>query len=280
MKIPARLKIIKPLFNATIGNRRHHVPYSQVLAYLFQSGQVARGKKWVSKLDAHPIYKDKYQVWIKGIDKPFTFPHSADLSGLYGTIDEACNPKHWHQYQIEETKIGPNDIVVDCGAAEGLFAVQAAQICKHVYAIEPLSEFIACLSDTFESSQIVTVMNLCVGESDAMTELFIEGFASSQEARQRESSRKIQQRSLDSLFSDKDDPVTYIKADIEGFELSMLKGANQIISNHKPKIAVTTYHGLNDVDSIERHLLDLRPDYNFFRKGLTSTGKPVMLHAW
>lgn len=280
MKLPARFGIIKPLFNRTIGKRTHRVPYLQALSYLLQPSMVRRGKQWVTRIDSHPTDCDKYQIWIKGIDRPFAFPRRADLNGLYGTIDEACRPKHWHQYQVEETKIRSSDVVIDCGAGEGLFALQASLICKHVYAIEPLSDFVDCLSDTFRTSPNVTVLNVCASDSDGMAELFIEGFKSSQEKRERQNSHTVQQRSLDSLFGICDTPITYIKADIEGFELEMLKGAKHIISAMKPRIAATMYHGRNDVNTIERYLLSLRADYSFLRKGLTSTGKPVMLHAW
>ena len=235
--------------------------------------------KWVDHIDTLPEI-NRMQVWIKGIPKPFFFPATGDFTLLCSTIDEACDPAHWHQYQIEQTRVAPNDVVVDCGAAEGLFALQSSLVAQHVYAIEPFREFFECLTETFKGSSNVTVTQCCAAESDGVSRLYVDGFGSSQAQIKTTQSEPTTLRSLDSLFGNLENPVTYIKADIEGFELEMLHGARAVIKKSKRRIALTTYHAANDVGEIERFLSSLRPDYSFHRKGLDTSGKPVMLHAW
>ena len=72
-----------------------------------------------------------------------------------------------------------------------------------------------------------------------------------------------------------------MKADIEGFELEMLKGAEQTIKNNKPKIAITTYHTQNNPKEIIDLIKSFVPEYNYYVKGIyEQTPKPVLIHFW
>jgi len=73
---------------------------------------------------------------------------------------------------------------------------------------------------------------------------------------------KVMVYSLDDYFKDKI-PPSLIKADIEGFELDMIQGAINIIKNHKPKIAISIYHNIDDIITIPRMIKDINSNYNF-----------------
>jgi len=70
--------------------------------------------------------------------------------------------------------------------------------------------------------------------------------------------------SLDEYLKDEKQPVTFIKMDVEGAELNALKGAERIIKEHKPKLAICIYHKPEDVWEIPSLLLDFIPDYKFY----------------
>jgi hypothetical protein len=85
---------------------------------------------------------------------------------------------------------------------------------------------------------------------------------------------------VDTLFN-KVEKITYLKADIEGFEAEMLKGAEQTIKRNKPKIAITTYHTQNNPEEIISIIKEFVPEYNYYVKGIyEKTPKPVMIHFW
>jgi len=65
--------------------------------------------------------------------------------------------------------------------------------------------------------------------------------------------------SLDSALGK--ERVTMIKMDIEGAELSALKGAKEIIQTQKPKMAICIYHRLEDAWQIPLYLKELVPEY-------------------
>lgn len=57
--------------------------------------------------------------------------------------------------------------------------------------------------------------------------------------------------------------ITFLKADVEGMEMALLKGARATIWRHKPKIAICVYHYPTDIPSITNYLTELVPDYKF-----------------
>lgn len=66
---------------------------------------------------------------------------------------------------------------------------------------------------------------------------------------------------LDKIINDQ---VTFIKMDIEGAELDALKGAKQMISNYKPKLAICIYHNSEHFITIPNYIRSLRRDYKFY----------------
>jgi FkbM family methyltransferase len=55
----------------------------------------------------------------------------------------------------------------------------------------------------------------------------------------------------------------YIKMDIEGAEISALKGAEALIKKHKPNFAICVYHRPADIWEIPQYLRSIVPDYKF-----------------
>jgi len=67
--------------------------------------------------------------------------------------------------------------------------------------------------------------------------------------------------SIDEFFAS--EPVTFLKADIEGFEMSMLRGAERTIKRDHPKLAICIYHSPVDMYEIALKIKDICPDYHF-----------------
>lgn len=86
---------------------------------------------------------------------------------------------------------------------------------------------------------------------------------------------------LDKLFYEKGEKITYLKIDLEGYDFDALLGAENLIKKYKPKIAVTIYHKLQHAEQITSYLKSLVPEYKILTKGIyQETGSHVMLHAW
>jgi hypothetical protein len=69
---------------------------------------------------------------------------------------------------------------------------------------------------------------------------------------------------LDTYVARKNLPrVDYIKLDIEGAELDMLRGAAKTITRYKPKMAISAYHKRDDLWTLANYVKSLRSDYEF-----------------
>ena len=220
-------------------------------------------------------------VRLRGVARPLYWPVEQPIYALHMVLSEALDEKNWHFYEIPEMRVNPEDVVADCGAAEGIFSLLVQSRARHVYAIEPAAHWTSALRRTFEGTTNVTV--LPVGLGDAPGSAYLSGGAldSSVSAAGREGDQKITVETIDRLFVDRDIPLTYLKADLEGFELAMLAGAARTIARYRPRIAITTYHRADHAEAIAAFLQRVEPRYRVRTKGIDAmTGSPVMLHAW
>ncbi len=62
--------------------------------------------------------------------------------------------------------------------------------------------------------------------------------------------------------------VDYIKADIEGSEREMLRGAVHILKQDAPRLSICTYHFPDDKEVLERIVKDANPRYKVVHKYL------------
>lgn len=58
-------------------------------------------------------------------------------------------------------------------------------------------------------------------------------------------------------------PVSFIKADVEGMEMELLRGAEQSIRTFRPKLAISAYHYPNHLFEIAEYVRALVPEYRF-----------------
>ncbi|WP_295764255.1 FkbM family methyltransferase [uncultured Oscillibacter sp.] len=89
--------------------------------------------------------------------------------------------------------------------------------------------------------------------------------------------REIAVRRLDALLGDR--PVTFIKMDIEGSELAALRGAERIIREQRPKLAICVYHKPEDMWEIPGLILQYHPDYKLYLRHYSLYNTETVLYA-
>ena len=72
-----------------------------------------------------------------------------------------------------------------------------------------------------------------------------------------------QMYTLDEFISQNDIHFDFIKMDIEGYEMRMLRGAKETIQRDKPKLAVSVYHTPEHLYEVITYLTDLVEAYRF-----------------
>ena len=63
--------------------------------------------------------------------------------------------------------------------------------------------------------------------------------------------------------------ATFIKMDLEGWELNALKGAKGTISQNKPKLAIAVYHSSYDYLKLYNFIKEINPDYKVYLRHYT-----------
>lgn len=137
--------------------------------------------------------------------------------------------KRPHQYTTESFFIKNGDIVLDIGGAEGLFLLNAIDKIKKGYIFESEKFWIDALKATFEPFKEKVII--------------INKFASN-----TNSSNTV---TIDSCLENQPGDV-FIKMDAEGSEMSVLKGAENVVNRKNDiRIACCTYHKNNDAELLE-----------------------------
>lgn len=256
--------------------KKNNVTFNELIKFLTKPKVNVIAKKYIKSITNADDFLIEFNVTSKILFWPKTF----SIDRLDQVVAETFDIDDWHFYQKEHTVIEEGEILLDIGTAEGLFPLTVIDKCKHIYLIEPSKTFSDCLQKTFnEYPEKVTLHNVAVGNQDGriyFNEASLDGSVTSE---QSSKNNEIAIHKIDTLIGN--NRITYLKADIEGFEQEMLKGALQTITNNKPKIAITTYHTANNPEDIIALIKSYVPEYKYYVKGIyEKTPKPVLIHFW
>lgn len=256
---------------------KNNVSFSELIQFLFKPKVNVIASQFIQEITQN----EDFEITFKNINKKIFWPAKFSISRLNQVVAESFDTNDWHYYQKEHTEITNGEVILDIGTAEGLLPISVIDRCKHIYMIEPSKLFCNCLNKTFsEFKEKTTIFNVAVGNIDGtinFDENSLEGMISNENTA---SSQEIPINKIDTLLNNKQ-KITYLKADIEGFELEMLKGAEQTIKANKPKIAITTYHTQNNPKEIINLIQSFVPEYKYYVKGIyEQTPKPVLIHFW
>ena len=216
---------------------------------------------------------------IRGFAGVLYVDPSISLRSFHQTLAEQGYAWQWHYYQVPQTRVTPADFVIDCGSAEGLFPFLTRSVASGIVCFEPLPEFVRGLKRTFGADTNVRIVSSALGERAGRAFLGRSDISSSITLETTDTPVEVD--TIDAYCERTGFPVSYLKADMEGYEMRLLRGASRTIARLRPKIAVTTYHEPGHAEEIAEFLRSLVPTYRFRTKGIESkTGVPVMLHAW
>jgi methyltransferase, FkbM family len=169
-------------------------------------------------------------------------------------------------YEQFGVSVENGDTVIDAGANIGIFSAYAASRGANVYAFEPVPETLACLKQTLDINQNkFSIIPLALSDKTGSTEIYIDpkskGTASIVTDRNYHTV-SIQSSTLDEWVETENiKQIDFIKADIEGAERLLLKGARNVLREFKPKLALCTYHFPDDPVIMEKLILDANPSY-------------------
>lgn len=175
-----------------------------------------------------------------------------------------------------------DEAVIDCGGFQGdvmrIFLENNEGRFSHYTIIEPdgtYNPFIEANAAGFCRDKIEILNNAL---SDKSMELYVTNYmnmnSTVSESQTANSVRKVWATTLDQLLAD--EICSFLKIDIEGYEMKMLRGAERMIMSQKPLVAVAAYHHERDLFEIARALLAYNPAYKLFLRSYMNYQEMVL----
>lgn len=167
--------------------------------------------------------------------------------------------------EIEEFYLSENESFIDCGAYDGdtirKFKIRTKNKYEKIWAFEPDLENFVKLSDYVAKEQDERVKLFQSGVYNKDTTMSFTSRRGTSSSLSQTGVESIEVHQIDSLINE---PVTFIKMDIEGSEKEALLGGKRIIAEYKPKLAICIYHKIEDLWEIPQLIKKLNPSYHIY----------------
>lgn len=162
---------------------------------------------------------------------------------------------------------GENETFIDVGGFDGFTSVEFIKKCPdyksvHIFEPEP-SNYQNCLK-RLAPYQNIHIHNLGLSNIRTNLKINVQGSASTVS---EDGIVSIKVDRLDAVLTE--DIATFIKIDIEGEEIAALEGAQDIIKQHHPRLAISIYHRAGDFWRIPELVLSIRNDYKIYVRHYT-----------
>ena len=191
-----------------------------------------------------------------------------------------------------QIKAQNGDYVIDAGGCWGDTALYFAHTVGpegKVYCFEFVAENLKILQRNLDlnaelARRIELVLQPVWEESGEVVEFSANGPGTSLTGKPSDTNRlnfaQVSTIAIDDLVKERNIPrVDFIKMDIEGAELSALKGAEECLRRFRPRLAISVYHRENDLIEIPNYLNNLGLGYKFFLDHFTIYGEETILFA-
>lgn len=201
------------------------------------------------------------------IDNECTLAFFAEIGDcVFPSIAKDYSEINEGSYEYEGVKLEYGDIIFDCGANIGLFSSVAASKGCYVYAFEPLKNIVEVLEKVcfkYKDSIQICLYALCDYVGSTNFKVDNENFSGSKLLENNSpSSIQVNTTTIDNFVRENNiRKLDFIKADIEGAERLMLKGAKNTLATLAPKLAICTYHLQDDPEVLENLIKEANPNY-------------------
>jgi FkbM family methyltransferase len=214
--------------------------------------------------------------------------------GLGGGVSQELDQEHPHFYNTPPVHLEPSSLILDVGTCDGLFALRVTKNREvaNVVCFEPsarTADFLRQAAGKNGVADRIKIEVMAVGKDSR--DVFFTNLTSPEGnhvlAESGAAATKVRQVSLDDYCRDnkiKLKPVDLIKVDAEGADVDVIKGAERVIREGSPQIAVTTYHDPAHAAMLVEYLHSVQPRYKLRVKGFTlwettDRPRPVLLQA-
>ncbi|MGL4292565.1 MAG: FkbM family methyltransferase, partial [Bacteroidales bacterium] len=222
-------------------------------AWADQYGFTAYPYEWIKEYEVdYPVCRDRENALcyvMHGEKRLYIANHLSDAAPLvYKQLLIEQDKRSAHCY-LDDFRMLQDQILLDIGAAEGIFTLNALPYVRHAYLFECDERWIEALEATFRPwKDKVTIVRKYIGdknEGDVIT--------------------------LDRFFENHPEGPVFLKMDIEGAEREALAGAEKLLVSGRLSGSVCVYHRKDDPEIITHHFSSrnisnrIRPGYIYYQ---------------
>lgn len=177
----------------------------------------------------------------------------------------------YRQYSHPLVHAEPGDIVCEGGCHADHVNISSTLRLYHsmnrqgtIFGFEPVPSTFENLVKMYQGFPAIKMIPMALWSQPGALELVGEGSSARTHAVDQEEG-DCPCTSIDAFFEGQTAP-TLIKMDVEGAEPHVLKGANQTLRNHLPKLMISIYHGRSVPDwlTIPEMLLEMNLPYSYY----------------
>ena len=184
--------------------------------------------------------------------------------------------EHEKDLFIVEKVLRENMVAVDVGANYGLYSKFMSQFVGSigtVYAFEPILKTFISLSNNVKGNRYsnIKIFNSALSDKEGKVEMVIPNYESGgenlYEARisseiTGENSESVNTQVLDKILQS-EKKIDFIKIDVEGHEMNVLKGSLKTIKNSSPIFLIEINGGINPKNENANSIIDLLKEFHY-----------------
>jgi FkbM family methyltransferase len=157
-----------------------------------------------------------------------------------------------------------NKSFIDIGAFNGDSALVLSEYAKDVYSIELSTPNYAALNRVLSQNPVLSanVQTFHMGVSDTEGEIALIGAGGGARISAGRS-EQIKMITVDAFVKVYNLSIGFIKADVEGHALAVVKGAAETIARDRPIFSFSLYHDFSEMYNVSIFLMKLLPNYYF-----------------
>lgn len=187
--------------------------------------------------------------------------YNFDLNGLNLVADKTYK----HYFDLDLLPSCKNEVFVDVGAYTGDtvldYIASYGMSYNKIYCYEITESMVLYMKNNFSNLPNVEIRNLAVAER--VGKLYLDANSTSASA------NRVKEAGVDavnavSLDEDIKEKISMIKMDIEGGEISAIKGVKEHIKNDLPKLFISVYHSNDDIITIPKLIQSYTDKYDFY----------------
>ena len=261
---------------------RHIAEYNDEVMH---QGRIWMAKEWAK------INKVDFKYNMNKLEELLADQESKDVlnnivnfrnTGDYSYIENIYNPYVLQYFDNSIIELRDDEFFIDLGAWEGdticNFIKASNNKYKRIVSFEPGEQQFKALNQMIRNKNLINIDTYKIGAWSETGYLFFEEDGGGSSRIYDKGATKIKVDAMDNMFLD--EPVSFIKMDVEGAEEQALLGAKNIIQKYKPKLAICVYHKPEDIVGLPLLIKEILPEYKIYLRHHTGFDIETVCYAY